>query len=119
MVIEFVITYDSRIIGIDNDNKYIIKISPDENNGLSMENGAIKATKAPDGRGGIDGSMNTPGNGIFGTVNQGIITIRCNRSVTRLQMEDPGEVDGGISIVDIMDNIMTYEPPDDNDGEGD
>lgn len=99
--------YDKRIIDCV-DNKYIIKISKKENNGIALdeETGMLKAYKSPDGKNGVDGKMNTPSNGIAGTPGDGIAIIRCNSSVTRIATEDPNEPDGGKSMIDIAKHIL-------------
>lgn len=104
-MLNFSIKYDPKVFEIK-DNKYYIRISNKENNGLSFSNGVIKATKAPDGIDGAGGTMNQPSNAIAGTPKQGIKTIRCNSSVTRLECNDPAQQDGGKSILDIVKHIL-------------
>lgn len=76
---------DLLTIKFDN-SKLALKISSKENNGLSISNGMIVATKAPDGTPGTGGSMNTPGNGIGpidATATTSLQTIGFNSSVSR------------------------------------
>lgn len=54
---------DLQTIDVDN-SKLKLKISSKENNGLSITDGKIVATKAEDGSPGSGSTMNTPGNAI-------------------------------------------------------
>ena len=71
-----------------NGNKLCLKISSKENNGLSIVDGKLVATKAPDGTPGSGGTMNTSGNAI-GSVNASPVAplgkICFNASVSRHQ----------------------------------
>jgi len=89
------------------DGVYEPLISNKQYNGLSIDpvTGKLIVTKGPNGRDGVGGTMNTPGNGIAGE-SSGIGVIRCNSTVTRLQMNDPYQEDGGKSIVSIINNIL-------------
>jgi len=89
------------------DGKYEPAISSKQYNGLSIDpvTGKLVVTKGPNGRDGVGGTMNTPGNGIAGE-STGIGVIRCNSTVTRLQANDPYQEDGGKLITDIITQIL-------------
>lgn len=104
------ITFDHKAFQLV-DGKYIPKISQAQYNGLSMDpdTGVLSVTKGPNGRDGVGGTMNTPGNALAGTVNQGTQVLRLNSTVTRLEMNDPYQEDGGKSILDIALHILGRE----------
>lgn len=58
------VNVDNQSIKYNSNNGLELKISPDENNGLSIVDGKLIATKAPDGSGGGGGTMNICGNAI-------------------------------------------------------
>ena len=73
-------------LGFD-DNKLVVKISKTANNGLSIVNGKLVATKAPDGTPG-GGTMNLPGNAIGPTTassTTALGTVGLNKTVSRKQ----------------------------------
>lgn len=76
---------DNRTTGFT-DSKLCVKISSKENNGLSIVNGVITATKAPDGSSSESENMNTSGNGI-GPINVDastpLSTVGFNSTVSR------------------------------------
>lgn len=77
---------DNKSLGFDS-NKLCVKISPDSDNGLSIDgNGDVVATKAPDGDPGTGGTMNTPGNALGpsnATATTPLRIIGCNTTVSR------------------------------------
>ncbi len=82
------INVDHQTVNIDNNNKITLKISSKANNGLSIVDGKLVGTKAPDGEGGSGGTMNTPGNGlgpINATSTSSLSRIGCNSTVSRHQ----------------------------------
>lgn len=87
---------------------YQPRISQAQYNGLSLDTTTHKlnVVKGPKGRDGVGGTMNTPGNGLAGTVNQGTSVLRMNSTVTRLETNDPYQEDGGKSILDIALHIL-------------
>lgn len=102
----FDILFDQKLAEVK-DGMYVVRISSKLYNGLSMdEHGLLKVTKGPRGRDGVGGTMNTPGNGLAGTVNQGTQILRMNSTVTRLATNDPYQEDGGKSILDIALHIL-------------
>lgn len=101
----FDIQFDEHLVELKN-GLYVIKLSSKQYNGLSYDNGVLKVTKGPRGRDGVGGTMNTPGNGLAGTTNQGTQVLRMNSTVTRLATNDPYQEDGGKSILDIALHIL-------------
>lgn len=74
-----------------NNNKLKLRISSKENNGLSIVDGKLVGTKAPDGEGGSGGTMNTPGNALgptSATESTSLSKIGCNSTVSRHQKYD-------------------------------
>ena len=63
MSIKLQINVDNQTVTFSG-NKLTLKISAKANNGLSLANGKIIATKAPDGESGSGGTMNTAGNAL-------------------------------------------------------
>lgn len=103
----FEICLDERIFGKDENGVIYIKLSTKAYNGLSFdEEGNLVLTPGKDGHNGVGGGMNIPGNGIAGNVGEGMEIIRCNSTVTRLEMNDPHQEDGGKSIKDIVKHIL-------------
>lgn len=80
----------------DSNGGICVKISKQENNGLSMENGRIKITKGRDGNIGSGGTVNLPGNGIAGRYNNGINVLRANKTVSRVSGNDPSSENEGV-----------------------
>ncbi len=76
---------DLQTVNVDN-SKLKLKISSKENNGLSITDGKIVATKAADGSPGSGGTMNTPGNAVGptnSTESTSLQTIGFNSTVSR------------------------------------
>ena len=76
---------DLQTVNVDN-SKLKLKISSKENNGLSITDGKIVATKAADGSPGSGGTMNTPGNAIGptdATSSTSLQTVGFNSTVSR------------------------------------
>lgn len=76
---------DLQTVNADN-SKLKLKISAKENNGLSITDGKIVATKAADGSPGSGGTMNTPGNAIGptdATSSTSLQTVGFNSTVSR------------------------------------
>lgn len=76
---------DLQTVNADN-SKLKLKISAKENNGLSITDGKIIATKAADGSPGSGGTMNTPGNAIGptdATSSTSLQTVGFNSTVSR------------------------------------
>lgn len=75
-------------------------------NGISMDdNGQLVASKGQDGKPGVGGTMNTPGNGIHGTPDEQMVVIRCNHTVSRKQLV--ASVEEGLLMSTIIDNILS------------
>lgn len=107
MLFKVVINTDNKSLYVNESGELVAKISNEPNNGLSFnEDNKIKATKGADGSPGIGGTMNLPGNGIEGEVNKGIITIRCNNSVSR-KVTSPNDISDCINTHDeIVSKIL-------------
>lgn len=99
-----------------NGNKMKLKISSKENNGLSIVDGKLVATKAPDGEGGSGGTMNTPGNALGpsdATESTSLSKIGCNSTVSRHQKYDGSDRfimnnDGPVMSV-VEDHVLVPE----------
>lgn len=78
-----------------------VRISTDEHNNLYLDtvSGMIKFRTIPT----PTNTLNTPGNGIDGTVGQTIPIIRLNNSVSRKVAGDPTSENEGVVIPDLLE----------------
>lgn len=87
------------------DGSYVLKISPDDQNGLSFNENKIRADKGPKGSSGSGGISNTPGNGISGVPNESVYIIRCNSTVSRrVNNDDPGYE--GVNMQNLINSML-------------
>lgn len=77
------INLNETVLGSNPDGSIYMKISSEANNGLSIQNNQIVATKGKDGTTTFSGTFNTPGNGVSGKANQNVAILRFNSSVSR------------------------------------
>lgn len=98
-----------------NGNKLKLRISSKENNGLSIVDGQLVATKAPDGEGGSGGTMNTPGNALGpsdATESTSLSKIGCNSTVSRHQKYDGSDrfiMNNDGPVMSVVDHVLVTE----------
>lgn len=99
--------YDTKYFMIDG----TVRISIDPNNALTMENGVIKLKDVE-----ATASKNTPGDGVYGTLGEGIQTLRLNTSVPRKMSGDLPPSSDGVNETILVTEFITKNPPPNNGG---
>lgn len=108
-----VVCVDDKSITNDSTTKdLILKISSEQNNGLSIVDGKLVATKGHDGEDGSDGTTNTSGNGIVGNIHQKLGVLKCNTSCTSRIDPVEGDINGRINLQSaVVDKILNSVTP--------
>lgn len=91
---------DGKALSSNNDSGVYVKISASANNGLSLSNNKLKATKGADGNAGTGGTTNRSGNAIVGSAGAAVSTIACNATVPSKTTVDSGDIGGRINLYD-------------------
>lgn len=103
------INIDNDVFENTTDSRPNIKIATGKYNapnGITINNqGKLVAIKGADGKPGVGGTMNTPGNGIHGTPNSAVSVVRCNHTVSRLKLV--ADVEEGLLMSTIINKILS------------
>lgn len=83
----------------------VVKISSEPNNALTLENGFIKLKDVEK-----SASPNTPGDGVYGAVDEKIQTLRLNTSVSRKQSGEIASVEG-VNVTLLMNAFKSAAQP--------